>query len=130
MPKKTVLLTALLTSLLAVGVAPARADHSDRNRSHTRMEVSRLEVLSHRLERSVRHLQHEVRHCTDVRRHRAHKAVPAMHRLENRASRFRHLVERRPGAVLRLIADFRAVDESFRVAETRVHQMRSPALRH
>jgi hypothetical protein len=130
MPKKTVVLTTLLASLLAVGVAPARADHPDRSRPHTRIEVSRLEVLSHRLERSVRHLQREARRCTDDRRHREHKALPALHRLEKRASRFRHLVERRPGAVPRLIADFRAVDESFRVAEARVQRMRSRHLRH
>ena len=130
MPKKTVFLTTLLASLLVVGVASARADHSDRSRPHTRMDVSRLEGLSHRLERSVRHLQREVRRCTDHRRHRAHKPLPAMYRLENRASRFRHLVERRPEAVLGLIADFRAVDESFRVAERRVQRMHSRHLRH
>ena len=86
MPKKTVFLTTLLASLLTVGVAPARADHPDRSRPHTRIEVSRLEVLSHRLERSVRHLQREVRRCTDDRRQREHKALPALHRLEKRGS--------------------------------------------
>jgi hypothetical protein len=80
--------------------------------------------LSHRLERSVRNLQREARRSTDHRRHREHEALPALHRLEKRASRFRRLVEQRPGAVRRLIADFRAVDESFRVAKARVRGSR------
>ena len=53
-----------------------------------------------------------------------------LQRLEKRANRFRRLVERRPGAVPRLVADFRAVDESFRVAEARVRCMGSWHLRY
>ena len=130
MPKKTVFLATLLAFLLVVGVAPARANHPDRGRSHTRIDVSRLEVLSLRLERRVLHLQREARRWTDDRRHREHKALPALQRLEKRANRFRRLVERRPGAVPRLVADFRAVDESFRVAEARVRCMGSWHLRY
>jgi hypothetical protein len=129
MPKKTIFLTTLLASLLVIGVAPARADRPDRSGSHRRIDASRLEVLSHRLERSVQHLQREARRSIDHRRHRGHKSLPALHRLERRASRFHHLVERRPRATRRLIADFRAVDESFRVAEARVHRLRSRQLR-
>jgi hypothetical protein len=129
MPKKTVFLTTLLASLLVIGVAPARADRPDRSGSHRRVDASRLEVLSHQLERSVRHLQREARRCIDDRRHRGHRSLPALHRLEKRASRFHDLVERHPRAARRLIADFRAVDESFRVAETRAQRLRSRHLR-
>jgi len=129
MPKKTVFLTTLLASVLVIGVAPARADRPDRSGSHRRIDASRLEVLSHQLERSVRHLQREAGRSIDHRRHRGHRSLPALHRLERRASRFHDLVERRPRAARQLIADFRAVDESFRVAEARAHRLRSRHLR-
>jgi hypothetical protein len=130
MPKKTVFLTTLLASFLVIGVAPARADRPDRSGSHTRIDASRLEVLSRQLERSVRHLQREARRSIDERRHRGSGSIPALNQLEKRASRFHDLVERRPRAARRLIADFRAVDESYRVAEARAQRLRSRPLRH
>lgn len=128
--KKTALLTLSLVSLLVVCVASAHADHPYRSRSHTRVDVSRLERMSHRLERSVQRLRREATRCTDERRHREHRALHRLHVLEKRASRFRKLVERRPGALSRLIADFRGVDESFRVARTRVRHLRLRHLRY
>lgn len=129
MSKKTVILTTLLASLLVIGVAPARADRPDRSGSHRRIEASRLEVLSLRLGRSVRHLQREARRSIDDRKHRGHRTLPALQRLERRAGRFHHLVERRPRETRRLIADFRDVNESFRVAEARAERLRSRQLR-
>jgi hypothetical protein len=129
MPKKTVLLTTLLASLLVIGVAPAQADRPDRRGPHPEIGASRLEVLSHRLERRVQHLQREARHYVDHRRHRGHKPLRALKRLERRASRFHHLVERRPRATRRLISRFRDVDESFRVAAARAERLHSRPLR-
>ncbi len=129
MPKKTVLLTTLLASLLVIGVAPARADRPDRGGSHRGIDASRLEVLSHRLERRVQHLQREARHHIDDRRHRRHRPLRSLERLERRASRFHHLVERRPRATRRLISHFLDVGESFRVAEARSERLRSRHLR-
>jgi hypothetical protein len=128
MVKKTVFLATLLATLLAIGAAPARAHHPHRDRHHGGVEATRLEVLSHQLEASVRRVERAAERRIHHRSRYERKALRALRRLARRADHFHARVERHPRSVRRLIADFRALDESFRVAEARAHRVHAPHL--
>jgi hypothetical protein len=120
MPDKTVFVAALLGSFLAGCVAPAGADDWDRNRSEHRMDTRRIESLSRRIERQVRQVRREAERRHGDRRHRGYAPLGALHRLEKRAEWFGHRVERRPVAIRRLHADFRALQERFWLTDARL----------
>ena len=81
MGKRTVFVATLLTSFLAIGALPALADRPHRGGFGGGVEKNRLEVLSHRLEGRVRHLEHQAKRCIGHRSRREHKALGALHRL-------------------------------------------------
>jgi hypothetical protein len=128
MAKKTVFLATLLAFFMVIGAAPARAKQPQRGGHHRAVEATRLEALSHHLEASVRRVERAAERHIDHRRGYERKALHALRRLARRADHFHARVERHPRSVRRLIADFRALDESFRVAEARAHRVRAPHL--
>jgi hypothetical protein len=128
MAKKTVVVATILASFLVIGAEPGRAQPWHRDGYHAGYEPARLEVLSHRLEASVRHLQRVAERRIDDPGRRERRALRALRVLARRADRFHARVERRPHAVRTLIADFRALDESFRRAERRVQRLHAPRM--
>jgi hypothetical protein len=128
MAKKTVLVATILASFLTIGATPAPAQHPHRDGFHGRIETSRLEVQSHRLEGRVRDLQRAAERRIDDPSRCERKALRALHVLAKRADRFHARADRRPRVVRHLAADFRALDESFRVAEARMHRVHAPRL--
>jgi len=128
MVKKTVFLATLLASFMAIAAAPAGAKQPKRGGPHGAVEATRLEALSHRLEASVRRVERAAERHIDHRSRYQRKTLRALHRLARRADHFHARVERHPGSVRRLSADFRALQESFRVAEARAHRVHAPRL--